>query len=81
MSKDGSKGMGAVLEKVKMGKKTKEATSLNESYEPTKTALQFWQMTTDELERRRVEYAANIEAFQAKGGDAKGIEDDLIDRV
>ena len=70
-------GMREVLGKVKMPKRTKEAVAMNKAYEPTQTAVQFWDEVKKELERRQAGYKKAIEEFQRQGGEAAAEGDDM----
>lgn len=71
------KGMSEILSKVRVPKKTKQAAAMNEAYEPTQTAIQYWQTVEVELAKRKAAYEKAIEAFKALGGTAQGVGDNI----
>jgi hypothetical protein len=74
-------GMKDVLSKVRVPRRTKEAVALNKAFEPTATAIMYWDEVKAELERRNVGYQKALEEFRSQGGIAEGMEDDVKMRL
>jgi hypothetical protein len=74
-------GMKDVLSKVRVPKRTREAVALNKAFEPTATAIMYWDEVKAELERRKVGYQKALEEYRSKGGTAEGMEDDVKMRI
>jgi hypothetical protein len=74
----GTSGMKEVLGKVRMPKRTKEAVAMNKAYEPTQTAVQFWDEVKKELEKRQAGYKKAIDEFKSKGGEAEAVGDNML---
>lgn len=70
-------GMKDVLSKVRVPKRTKQAVAMNKAFEPTATAIMYWDDVRNALDARKEKYQAAIDAFQAKGGSAEALDDDL----
>lgn len=81
MAKNGTKGMSEILGKVRVPKRTKEAAQMGEAYEPTQTAIQYWQAVEAKLKKSRNGYEKAIADFKAVGGTAEGAGDDMILRL
>jgi len=54
--------------KLKMNKKTKEASQMGPAYESTKTGLQYWEAVKVELEVRKNAYIKALKRFKDNGG-------------
>ena len=63
------KGFSDVLSKVRMNKRTKEAVQMNEAYEPTQTAVQYWDQVKEDLKKRGASYERTFGGSSGQGAD------------
>lgn len=76
-----TKGLSDVISKVRVPKRTKEATQMNEAYEPTQTAIQYWDGVERKLKDLKAGYERALTKFKDQGGEAHQALDDENDMI
>lgn len=76
MASTGS-GVKEVLSKVRVPRRTKQAVAMNKAFEPTATAIMYWDEVKAGLEKRRAKYQEALDKYKARGGTAEAVDGDL----